>query len=58
MMVKRYPNLEKEVCSSISIYEIPSLPDEKLARWSTASCALVLACWLSVSKTKKQKNSK
>ena len=44
MMVKRYPNLKEEVGSSNPGYEISSLPDEKLVKWSTTSCALVLAC--------------
>ena len=29
--------------------EISSLLDEKLVKWSTASCALALVCWPSVS---------
>jgi hypothetical protein len=49
MMVERYPNLEEEVGGSNLGCEISSLPDEKLARWSTASCALALAYRLFVS---------
>jgi hypothetical protein len=52
MMVKRYPTIKEEVSSSIHGCEIPSLLDGKLARWSATSCALVLACWLFVSKNK------
>jgi hypothetical protein len=48
-MVERYPNFKEEVGASIPDCEISSLPDEKLARWSTASYALVLACRPSVS---------
>jgi hypothetical protein len=44
MMVERYPNLKEEVGGSIPGYEMFSLLDIKLARWSTTSCALVLAC--------------
>jgi hypothetical protein len=44
MMVERYPNLKEEVDGSIPSYEISSLPDGKLARWSIASCALAFAC--------------
>jgi hypothetical protein len=43
MMVERYPNFKEEVGGSIPGYEMSSLLDEKLARWSTASCALALA---------------
>jgi hypothetical protein len=45
---KRYPNLKEEGGGSIPGYEISSLLDKKkkLARWSTASCALTLACRL------------
>ena len=50
MMVERYPNLKEEVGGSIPGSEISSLLDRKLAKWSTASCVLVLACWPSVSK--------
>ena len=50
MMVERYPNLKKEVGGTIPDCEIFSLLDKKkLARWSTTSCALVLACRSSVS---------
>jgi hypothetical protein len=54
MMVERYPNLKEEVGGSIPGCEISSLSDGKLARWSTASCALALACQPSI--TKKEKN--
>jgi hypothetical protein len=43
-MMEGYPNLKEEVGGSIPGYEISSLSDEKLARWSTASCTLALAC--------------
>jgi hypothetical protein len=49
-MVKRYPNLKEEVGSSSPECEISSLLDGKLARWSTISCVLALACWSFVSK--------
>ena len=52
MMVERYSNLKEEVGGLIPGCEISSLLDRKLARWSTASCALVLACRPSVSKMK------
>ena len=38
-MVEGYPNLKEEVDGSNPGCEISSLLDEKLARWSTASCA-------------------
>jgi hypothetical protein len=50
MMVKRYPNLKEEVGGSITGYEIYSLLDEKLVRWSIASHALASACRSYVSK--------
>jgi hypothetical protein len=57
MMVKRYPNFKEEVGGLIPGCEISSLLDKKkLAKWSTASCALALACRSSVSKEKKKKN--
>ena len=56
MMVKRYPNLKEEVGGSNPGCEISSLPDRKLARWSTASCALAMACQPSISKRKEKKN--
>jgi hypothetical protein len=37
MMVQRYPNLKKEIDGLNPGCEISSLPDEKLAKWSTAS---------------------
>ena len=49
MMVERYLNFKEKVGGSIPDCEISSLPDRKLARWSTISCALALACWPSVS---------
>jgi hypothetical protein len=51
-MMERYPNLKEEVGGSIPGYEISSLSDEKLARWSTATCklTLALACQPSVKK--------
>jgi hypothetical protein len=52
MMVERYPNLKEEVGGLIPGCETPSVPNGKLARWSTVSCALVLAYRPSVSKTK------
>jgi hypothetical protein len=54
MMMERDPNLKKEVGGSILDCEIFSLLDEKLTRWSTASCALALAYRNSVSKRKKK----
>ena len=51
--MERYPNLKEEVGGLIPNCEISSLFDIKLARWSTASCALVLACRYHVSKKKK-----
>ena len=56
MIVGRYLNLKEEVGRSIPGCEISSLLDEKLATWSTASCALALACWSSLSKKEKKKN--
>jgi hypothetical protein len=50
MVVERYPNIKEEVGASNPGYEISSLLDGKLTRWSTASCAL--ACRPSVSKYK------
>jgi hypothetical protein len=55
MMVERYPNPKEEVGGSNPGCEISSLPDGKLARWSTASCALELAFWPSLSKKKEIK---
>jgi hypothetical protein len=53
MMMERYPNLKEEVGGLIPGFEISSLLDKTLARWSTASCALALASRPSVSKKKK-----
>jgi len=44
MMVERYPNLKEEVGGSNPGCEISSLPSGEFARWSSASCALALAC--------------
>ena len=49
IMVEIYPNLKEEVGGSILSCEISSLLDIKLAMWSTAFCALALACRPSVS---------
>jgi hypothetical protein len=46
---------QEEVGDSTPSCEISSLLDKKLARWSTASCALALACWPSISKKEKEK---
>jgi hypothetical protein len=54
MMMERYPNLKEEVGSLILGYEISSLSDGKLARWSTIFCALALAYRPSVSKKLKK----
>jgi hypothetical protein len=43
MVVERFSNLKEEVGGSIPGYEISSLLDKKLVRWSTASCVLALA---------------
>jgi hypothetical protein len=43
MMMERYPNLKEEVGGLNLDFEIYSLPDEKFARWSTASSALTYA---------------
>ena len=51
--MERYPNLKDEVGDSIPGREIYSLLDIKLAKSSTASFALTLARWPSVSKKKK-----
>ena len=53
-----YPTMQEEVGGSILGCEISSLLDGKLVGWSTASCALVLACWPSVSKKKKMEKEK
>jgi hypothetical protein len=50
MMVERYPNFKEKVGGSILGCEISSLPAGKLVRWSTATCALASAYWLSLSK--------
>jgi hypothetical protein len=54
MTVERYPNLKEEVDGSIPGYEISSLLNGKLARWSPTSCASTLACRPSDSKKKKK----
>ena len=43
----------KRFGDSIPDCEISSLLDKELARWSTASCALVLACYLKKEEEKK-----
>jgi hypothetical protein len=55
MMMEKYPNLKEEVGTLIPGREISLLLDKKLARWPTASCALVLACRPCVLKKKKKK---
>jgi hypothetical protein len=55
MMVERYPTLKKEVGGLIPGCEISSLLDRELARWSTASGALAIAYWPSVSTKEKRK---
>jgi hypothetical protein len=55
MMVERYPNLKKEVGGSSPECEISSLLDRKLARWSNASYALMLARRPSISKMTQKK---
>ena len=58
MLMARYPNLKEEFDGSIPGCEISSLLDIKLVRWSTASCALTMACRHYVSKqTNKQSYS-
>ena len=52
MTVERYPNLKEEVGGSILGFEISSLLDKILVKWSTASYALALAYWTYVSKKK------
>jgi hypothetical protein len=58
MMAERYPNLKEKIGGSIPDCEISSLLDGKLAKWSTASCALALACRPSVSQKRKKKKKK
>ena len=55
VMVEGYPNLKEEVRGSNPGYEISSLLDGKLAKWSTASCAWRWPVGLR-SQKKKQKN--
>ena len=55
MMVDKYPNLKDEVGGSIPSYEISSLLDKILAKLSTASYALALACRPSASNKEKRK---
>jgi hypothetical protein len=50
MMVERYANLKEEVGGSNPGCEISSLLDRTLAKWSTISCALTLACRPSIYK--------
>ena len=56
VMVEEYSNLKEEVGGSNPGCEISSLLDRELARWWTASCALVSACRPFVSKKKLQQN--
>ena len=49
MIVKKYLNLKEQVGVLIPSYEICSLLDTKLARWSIASYVSTLACWHFVS---------
>jgi hypothetical protein len=58
MTVERYPNLKEEVGGSIPNCEFSFLPDGKLAKWSSASCALALASWPSVSKKENTKRKR
>ena len=53
MMVERYPNLKEEFGSLIPNYDISSLPNGKLAKWSIA----LLACCLK-KKKKEKRNAK
>ena len=57
MMVERYPNHKEEVGDLNPGCEISSLPNGKLARWSTASYALALAYRPFVSKKKEQQQN-
>ena len=57
MMVEGYPNLKEEVGGSDPGCEISSLPDRELAKWSTASCALALACRPFVSNNNNNNNT-
>jgi hypothetical protein len=50
MMMEKYPKLKEEVGGSNPGCEISSLLNGKLAKWSTTSCALVLAYRPSISK--------
>jgi hypothetical protein len=56
MMVDRFSNLKEEVVGSIPGYEVSSPSDGKLVKWSTASCALALACRPFVLKYIQEKN--
>ena len=44
MLVERYSNMKEAIGGSIPGCQISSLLDKILARWSTTSCALALAC--------------
>ena len=57
-MVERYPNLKEEGGGSIPNYEISSLLDIKLVRWSIASCALGISMLAFCLKRKKEKEKK
>ena len=50
--MERYPNLNEKVGDSNHECENSSRLGIKLVWWSTASCALTLACWLFVLKIK------
>jgi hypothetical protein len=52
MMVERYPHLKEDIGGSNFGCEVSSLPDGRLARWSTASCALAITCQPFVSENK------
>jgi hypothetical protein len=58
IMMERYPDLKKEVSGSIPGCEMSSLPNGKLAKWSSASCVLALTCRHSLSKKKEKKKKK
>jgi hypothetical protein len=50
--MERHSNLKEKDGGSLPSCEISSLLDINLARWSTASCTLALACRPIVSKIK------
>ena len=57
MMLERSPKLKEEVGGAITSCDNSSQLDENLAKWST-SCALAMACWPSISKTKKEEEGR